>query len=248
MGKVLDFIEKEVARGRRLHFTLLDPDKQSPEETGKLARAAQEAGSDAIMVGGSTGVDLKVTDRCVEGIKKASSLPVILFPGSAAGLTPRADAIFFMSMLNSTKRDFLIGQQVLGAPYVKRMGLEPIPMAYLIVEPGMRAGEVGGAELIPRNDPETAAKYALAAQYLGMRLVYLEAGSGAPQHVPGSMVKRVKEEISIPLIVGGGIRSVDAAQEAFDAGADIVVTGTLVEQVADVERALKPIIDAARRK
>jgi len=248
MGKVLDMIEREVASGRRLHFTLLDPDKQSPEETGKLARAAQDAGSDAIMVGGSTGVDLKVTDRCVEGIKKASSLPVILFPGSAAGLTPRADAIFFMSMLNSTKREFLIGQQTLGAPHVKKMGIEPIPMAYLIVEPGMRAGEVGGAEVIKRDDPETAAKYALAAQYLGMRLVYLEAGSGAPQHVPSAIVKRVKEEISVPLIVGGGIRGVAAARDVLEAGADIVVTGTLVEQVGDVEAALKPIVAAARRK
>jgi phosphoglycerol geranylgeranyltransferase len=242
MGRVLDRILEEVRAGRRLHFTLLDPDKQTPERAGRMARAAQEAGSEAIMVGGSTGVDLRAVDRCVEGIKQASALPVILFPGSAAGLTPRADAIFFMSMLNSTKREFLIGQQVLGAPHVRDMGIEPIPMAYLIVEPGMRAGEVGGAELIRRDDPDTAAAYALAAEYLGMRLVYLEAGSGAPEQVPGRIVRAAKEAITVPIVVGGGIRSVAAAKEVLDGGADIIVTGTLVEQVGDIGDALRPII------
>lgn len=247
MGKVLEFIESEARAGRRLHFTLLDPDKQSPAEAGKMARAAQAAGSRAIMVGGSTGVDLAAVDRCVAGVRSACTLPVILFPGSSAGLTPRADAIFFMSMLNSTKREFIIGQQTLGAPHVKRMGIEPIPMAYLIVEPGMRAGEVGGAEVIRRDDPETAARYALAAQYLGMRLVYLEAGSGAPEPVPASIVRRVKDEISVPLLVGGGIRSAAASREALEAGADVIVTGTLVEQVGDIQGAIAAIVAEAGR-
>ena len=118
-------------------------------------------------------------------------------------------------------------------------GLEPIPMAYLIIEPGETVGWVGDAKPIPRHKPKIAAAYALAGQYLGMRLVYLEAGSGAPSHVPNEMVKIVKSVLDVPLIVGGGIRSYEDAKEVAIAGADIIVTGTAIEKAGSLEEAEK---------
>lgn len=244
-GRVRSYIEREVLRGP-LHFTLLDPDKQSAADAGLMARAAQDAGSHAIMVGGSTGLSNKIVDDTVGAIKKQVNLPVILFPPGAQGISPRADAIFWMSMLNSRSRRFLIEEQRRGAMWVKRLGLEPIPMAYLVVEPGGKVGEVGEADLIKRDDPNTAIEYALAAQYFGMDLVYLEAGSGANDHVPLEMVQAVKSEIDVPLIVGGGIRDVDAARRLIEAGADIIVTGTLIEHVVDVRSTLSEFLDFFR--
>lgn len=238
--KVIDIIDKTLKK-RRMHFTLIDPDKQSAVEAGEMAASVEKAGSDAIMVGGSTGVDFAKVDRTVAEIKSKCRLPVILFPGSAKGLTPKADAIFFMSMLNSRKREFLIGQQVMGSRVVKMMKIEPIPMAYVVVAPGMRVGEVGDAQLIERDDFESAISYALAAQYMGMRLFYLEAGSGAPEPVPPKIVSGVKKETEIPVIVGGGIRTPENAQGLLDAGANIIVTGTLVERADDVARAVGEI-------
>ena len=243
--KVLESIEKTIKK-RRMHFTLVDPDKQSSVEAGEIAAAVESVGSDAIMVGGSTGVDFSKVDQTVAEIKARCKLPVILFPGSAKGLTPKADAIFFMSMLNSRKREFLIGQQVRGARVVKMMRIEPIPMAYVVVAPGMRVGEIGDAQLVERDDFEGAISYALAAQYMGMRLLYLEAGSGAPEPVPAKLVSAVKKEAEIPLIVGGGIRTAEAARDILDAGANIVVTGTLVERTGDVARAVGEITKIVR--
>ncbi len=226
-------------------MTLLDPDKQSAEEAGSLASAAAKAGTDAIMIGGSTGVTQDKVDATVLAIKTAAQVPTILFPASAANLSRHADALYFMSLLNSRDPRLIVGEQRRAAPIVKRWGLETIPMAYLVVEPGMRAGEVGRAEPIPRSEPELAVEYALAAQLLGMKLVYLEAGSGAPEPVPSAMIHAVREALDIPLIVGGGIRTPEAAAAVARAGADIVVTGTVVERSKDGD-ALRRIIQAVK--
>lgn len=229
----------------RLHMTLLDPDKQSAPEAGRLAAEAAKSGTDAIMIGGSTGVTQEKVDATVLAIKGSAKVPTILFPASAANLSRHADALYFMSLLNSRDPRLIVGEQRRAAPVVKAWGLETIPMAYLVVEPGMRAGEVGRAEPIPRSSPQTAVGYALAAQMLGMKLVYLEAGSGAPEPVPGPMIRAVREAIGIPLIVGGGIRTAEAAGEVARAGADIVVTGTIVERAKDGET-LRRIIESVK--
>ncbi len=226
-------------------MTLLDPDKQSADDAGRLAAGAATSGSDAIMIGGSTGVTQDQVDATVLAIKSAVSIPTILFPASAANLSRHADALYFMSLLNSRDPRLIVGEQRRAAPLVKKWGLETIPMAYLVVEPGMRAGEVGRAEPIPRSQPQAAVEYALAAQMLGMRLVYLEAGSGAPEPVPGPMIRAVRQVLDIPLIVGGGIRTPEAAASVARAGADIVVTGTVVEREQDGE-ALRRIIEAVK--
>jgi phosphoglycerol geranylgeranyltransferase len=235
----------ERRRSGRLHMTLLDPDKQSAAETGRLAAQATASGTDALMVGGSTGVTQDKVDGTVLAIKRATNVPVILFPASATNLSRHADALYFMSLLNSRDPRLIVGEQRRAARIVKAWGLETIPMAYLVVEPGMRAGEVGHADPIPRSNPELAVEYALAAELLGMKLVYLEAGSGAPEPVPSSMIEAVRREISVPLVVGGGIRSPEAAGQVARAGADIVVTGTVVEraQGGDI---LRGIIEAVK--
>ena len=229
----------------RLHMTLLDPDKQTAEEAGRLASGAARSGSDAIMIGGSTGVTQEKADAPVLALQSAVSIPTLLFPASAANLSRHADALYFMSLLNSRDPRLIVGEQRRAAPLVKKWGLETIPMAYLVIEPGMRAGEVGRADPILRSKPEEAVEYALAAQMLGMRLVYLEAGSGAPEPVPSEMIRAVRAAIDIPLVVGGGIRTAEAAGAVARAGADVVVTGTVVEREKDGE-ALRRIIEAVK--
>ena len=240
------YLSSIIARDGAAHLTLIDPAKQSPKVAGEIASDAERAGSSGIMVGGSTRAGGKVLDRTVIAVKDSSDLAVILFPASEAGISKHADAIFFMSMLNSRDPYFISGAQMLGATLVKKYRLEVLPMAYLIVEPGGEAGRVGKAELIPRNKSELAAAYALAAKYLGMKLVYLEAGSGAEMPVPVGMVKTVRKFFDGTLIVGGGIRTPKAASERVRAGADIIVTGTMVEKSADRVARIGGIVRAIR--
>lgn len=247
IGRVEERLVQTVINEGAAHLTLIDPDTQSPSEAGRMAAAAAAGGTDAIMVGGSVGACGSILEETVRQIKERTDLPVILFPSSAAGLCQNADAVFFMSLLNSRSTSYIVENQVLGAPLVMRYDLEPLPMAYVIVEPGGTVGWVGDARIIPRKKPEIAAAYALAAKYLGMRMVYLEAGSGAEMPVPLDMVTAVKHVLGDTLlVVGGGIRSGSAAAELVKAGANLIVTGTAVEKsedvtafVLDVTRAIK---------
>jgi phosphoglycerol geranylgeranyltransferase len=243
---IADDIKLKVKEGP-LHFALIDPDKQDPKVAGTLARRSEDAGSSAIMVGGSTLVSQSQVDDTVKAIKDDCSLPVILFPSGAKFLSKYADALFFMSLLNSRNVDYIIREHVKGAPFVKYTGLEPISMGYVIVEPGMTAGKMGQVDLVKRNDIETAVGYALSSQYLGMDFFYLEAGSGAPEAVPDEMIQAVKKNIDIPLCVGGGIRDVKTAKEKALAGADIIVTGTALEQDTNIEKTLGAIIHELKR-
>lgn len=242
--KVLDRIHRLLAEGKA-HMTLIDPDRQSPETSGRLAAQASEAGTDVVMVGGSTGVTQEKTDATILAIKRGCSVPVILFPVGAGSLSPYADAVYFMSLLNSRTTRWIVGEQRRGVRAIRSWGLEAIPMAYLIVEPGMRAGEVGEADPIPRDRPEEAVAWALTGEFLGMRLVYLEAGSGAPEPVPEPMIRAVKDALRVPLVVGGGIRTADVARRVSQAGADIVVTGTVVEREG-AGSTLKEIVQAVK--
>jgi len=229
---------------RKLHFSLIDPDKQSTKCAGSMAKTAEQAGSSAIMVGGSTLTSQKQVDETVKAIKENSNLPVILFPSGAKFLSKYADAVFFMSLLNSRNLDYIIREHVKGAHFVKNSGIEPISMGYVIVEPGMTAGRIGEVDLVKRTDIDDAVGYGLSAQYLGMNFFYLEAGSGAKESVSDDMIKAVKRNINIPLIVGGGIRDVKTAKEKVLAGADIIVTGTTLEREKNLKQTLKDIVQA----
>jgi phosphoglycerol geranylgeranyltransferase len=227
-----------------LHFTLLDPGKSSPEELINLATQTAAAGTDGFLVGGSTDLSLEKVDAAVDVIKETTHLPVILFPTHASSVSGRADAIFFMSLLNSESRQFLIGEQIASARWVKKTGLEPLSMAYLVVEPGMAAGRIGQAQPLPRDNPDLVVSHALAGQYLGMSYIYLEAGSGASQPVPSEIIRAVRDEIDVFQIVGGGIKTPESASEVVRAGADIVVTGTLVETSEKLKEDMSNLIQA----
>lgn len=244
-GSVYDYIVTSLEKGK-LHMTLLDPGKMDAEKIGELADLAEQAGTSAIMLGGSTHLEMESVDRCVRTVKENTSLPIILFPAEAATLSRYADALYFMSMLNSKNVRYIVGEQVMGVPFVKKYGIEPISMGYIIIEPGMEVGRVGEADPISREDPVKAMHYSLLAQYFGMKLVYLEAGSGAHEHIPIEMVELVKKNIDIPLIVGGGIRTPEAAGAIAAAGADIIVTGTVIEESKDLIQTLEPIIEAIK--
>ncbi len=224
------------------HLTLLDPVDVKLEDVPKVLEPLVEAGTDAVMVGGSTAHASQV-EAVVETVREAADVPVILFPNGPEGLAPNADAVLFMSLLNSRSTYYLIEAQVKGAPLVERFGLESIPTGYLIVGGwGTTVSVVGDARVIPFDRVEVIVAYALAAKHLGMKALYLEAGSGAPEPVPPEVVRRVSE-VGMFTIVGGGIRSPETARELVDAGADAIVTGTAVER--DPHRAAE-IVKAVR--
>ncbi len=229
------------------HLTLIDPDAQDPTEASDIADAAAKAGSDAILIGGSVGASGDILDETLRAIKASTDLPTILFPSGVCGLSRYADAVFFMSLLNSRDPNYLITNQMLGAKAVLEYGIEPIPMAYIIIEPGGMVGWVGDARLIPRNKPKLAAAYALAGTFLGMRYVYLEAGSGAAEPVPRGMIGAVRSAGCGTLVVGGGIRDAEAAKAAVSAGADIIVTGTAIEEATDIQTTITEFTDAIKR-
>jgi phosphoglycerol geranylgeranyltransferase len=228
VGRVLDYLHEQLARGP-IHLTLIDPDKSPGEKAARIAQGAVKLGSHAILLGGSTGISPAVMGSAAKSIKKVVKVPTIIFPESPQSLTPEADAVFFMSLLNSRNLDLVIRAHTRAARVVRSMGLEPLPLGYLVIAPGMRVGEVGAVDAVARDDSELAQDYALAAEFLGMRLLYLEAGSGAPSPVPSPLVRAVRSVLSIPLIVGGGIRSGPDARQLLDAGAQLLVTGTVTE-------------------
>lgn len=230
IGKVEKYLLTFIQRHGAAHITLIDPEKVTTASAASTAAAAEKCSTTAIMVGGSTSMSTTHLDHVMKAIKKAVKVPVILFPNNITGISRYADAIWFMSLINSLDPYFLIGAQILGAPIVKKYGLEAIPLGYIIVGEGGTASIVGRAAAIPFEKPELAVAHALAAQYLGMRFVYLEGGSGASKPVPPEMIQMVKSQLSIPLIVGGGIRTGEQARKTVAAGADLVVTGTIIEQ------------------
>ena len=248
-GSVWEYLQEVMKNHGVTHLTLIDPDpqRQKPEQAAQIAHYATKAGSDGIMVGGS--IARLLLDDTVKSIKKKTDKPIILFPGNVNGLSEYADAVFFMSLLNSHNPYFIMGAQVLSAFTIKSLKLEPISMAYLIIDPGAAAGYIGEARLLPRNKPSITAAYALAAQYLGFNLVYLEAGSGADQSVPLAIVKAVKQEINIPVLVGGGIETANQAVDLVNAGADMIVQGTFVERsvMEDGGKALNSIITEIKK-
>lgn len=222
-----------------LHFALIDPDKTPRKNIYDIARVLEEAGTDAILIGGSTGVTEVKLDNLIKELKNQVDLPIILFPGNINGISRYADAILFMSLLNSDDPYFIIGAQMLAAPIVMEYGLEPIPTAYIIVGYGGAAGYVGRARPVPYDKPEIGVAYALAAAMLGMTFIYFEAGSGSPKPVPSKLVETTKKILGNEtfIIVGGGIRTPTKALELAKAGANAIVTGTILEE--DLEKSLK---------
>lgn len=230
-------------KNHKIHMTLIDPDEQTPEEAVLMAKEAQRANSDAIMLGGSI-TDQEVLNLTAKALKENVDLPIILFPGNVTGVSKYADAVLFMSLLNSTNPYWITGAQALAAPSIKKIGLETIPMGYLIIEPGGTVGWVGDAKPVPRNKSDLAVAYSLAAEFFGMRIIYLEAGSGANEPIPLDFIVKVKKLTNLIVIVGGGIRTAEDARKIKEAGADIIITGTVVEETEDTFNKIKELTDA----
>ena len=238
---------KEILKNRKMHLTLIDPDEQTPEEALKIAEAAIRGGTDIILVGGST-VSQNQVDFTCKILKENIQKPIIIFPGNTSSVSKYADAMLYMSFINSTNPYWLVGAQALAAPAVKASGIETLPMAYMVCEPGGTVGFVGQAQLVPRNKPKLPAVYAMSSEFMGMRFFYLEAGSGAEKPIPPKMVAYTKKATTdMVIIVGGGIRDGETAYKAAKAGADLIVTGTIVEETEDVESKINEITTAINK-
>lgn len=244
--KVHEYLTSK-ARREVLHFTLIDPEKTSPTQALRNAEEMEKNGTDAILIGGSTGVTERLLDNIILELKKNINIPIILFPGNISGISKHADAILFMSLLNSDNPYFIVGAQVLGAPIVYKYGLEVLPTAYIIVGYGGAAGYIGHARPIPWDKPEIAVAYALAAYMMGMDYIYFEAGSGSPHIVPPEIIMKTKQLLKdqVFVIAGGGVRSPEDARKLVEAGVNAIVTGTIVEK--DLAKATK-IIEAIKKR
>ena len=245
-GKVESFLNSELKKKKTLLFVLIDSEVSNIESSAKLAKDVEKIGASAILVGGSSATDQIEMAQVVKGIKKGIKIPIVLFPGNVTGVVPDADAILFSSLMNSENPYFITQAQALGAPSVAKFGLEPLPTAYLVIGEGTSAWFVGSARGIPFEKPKIAAAYALAAQFLGMRFVYLEAGSGAKTNVTPKMVQTVRKTFGGFLIVGGGIKDVKTAQSLAKAGADALVIGTFLEKGGSLKK-LQEIAKAIQR-
>ena len=245
-NKVESFLKSELKKKNALLFVLIDSEVSQLKESSKLAKDVEKIGASAILIGGSSATDQIEMAQVVKGIKKGIKIPIILFPGNVTGVVPDADAILFSSLMKSEHPYFITQAQALGAPNVLKFGLEPLPTAYLVIGEGTSAWFIGSARGIPFEKPKIAAAYALAAQFLGMRFVYLEAGSGAKTNVTPDMIQTVRRTFNGFLIVGGGIKDVKTAQSLVRAGADALVIGTFLEKGGSIKK-LQEIAKAIQR-
>jgi phosphoglycerol geranylgeranyltransferase len=210
---------------------LLDPDRVRPQEVRKTVEAINHSGVDAILLGTSMLFNFDL-DKVAKEIKKYTKVPVILFPGSAYQLSPDVDAIFFLSLISGRNPELLIGEQVRAAPLIRKYGIEAIPVGYMLIESTnlTSARFMSNSVPIPRDKPDIAKAHALAGEYLGMKVIYVDAGSGAGASVSEEMISAIKSVTTVPLVVGGGIRTPEEARDKVQAGADFVVVGNALEK------------------
>ncbi len=229
MKKVLEHIKIETRQKRKLLAVLIDPDKMDLKLLSQFIDKVNQSIITHIFVGGST-VDRGMTQKLVSALKPLTHLPLVLFPGDVSQISTAADALLFLSLLSGRNPDYLIGKHVEAASLLKDSALEIIPTAYILIESGKETAVQNVTKTQPLSDISTIVNTAKAGELLGMQLIYLEAGSGAKQPINKKTIALVKATVNCPLIVGGGIRSKDALDKAYIAGADMVVIGTAFEQ------------------
>ena len=229
-------------------LVLFDPDRSPYEEAAEQALRCSEAGVDALLIGTSLLMENRFHDY-VEAVRAAVDIPVIIFPGERAQVTDKADAILFLSLLSGRNPEFIIGEQTRSAPLIKNMGLEAISTAYLLIDSGRITSVefMSNTKPIPSDKPEITLAHAIAAEMFGMKLIYLEAGSGAATTVPDEMIRTVVNGVDIPVMVGGGIRNPETVAAKVDAGASFVVVGNHLEDKAN-HADLKIFVNAAHKK
>jgi phosphoglycerol geranylgeranyltransferase len=234
MTTIYNQILKSKAEGEKLLAILLDPDKIDLDAIPTLAEKINQSPASHIFIGGST-IEHDILDELILIVKRHSELPIILFPGSASQLSDKADGILFLSLISGRNPDYLIEHQVQAVPYLKQTQLEIMSTGYVLIKGGTETAveRVSKTKPLDRTNYEYAKHTAQAGEMLGNKLIYLEAGSGAKKAVPLEMIKEVSNNISIPLIVGGGIIDLQGIQKAYKAGADLVVIGTAFENNLD---------------
>ena len=229
--KILESIEKSTSEGQKLLAVLMDPDKMQVGKVKPFIEKVNATKTNFIFVGGSI-VEEEATEKIVSEIKKFTQLPVIIFPGDVTQITEEAQAILFLSLLSGRNPDYLIGKHVEAVSKLKKTTLEIIPTGYILIENGKQTSveKVSHTKPMSRDHIQRIVHTAKAGEFLGMKLIYLEAGSGALHPVSEEIIKAVKQELNTPLIVGGGIRTIEKLEVAYKSGADIVVIGTAFEE------------------
>ncbi|WP_018618648.1 geranylgeranylglyceryl/heptaprenylglyceryl phosphate synthase [Spirosoma luteum] len=229
--------------GRKALAVLLDPDKIGQRALGDLLDRTTEYPVDFFLVGGSLVTDY-VHKEVIAAIRRQSDTPIILFPGNPLHIESSADAVLFLSLISGRNPEFLIGQHVIAAPLLKRSGLEILPTGYMLVDSGAQTtvSYISGTMPIPHDKPSVAACTAMAGEMLGLKLMYLDAGSGARRAVSTDMIAAVRAAVDLPIIVGGGIRSGEKAYEAFKAGTDMIVVGNGIEEDPDLLPQLSTVV------
>jgi putative glycerol-1-phosphate prenyltransferase len=216
--------------GKKSIALLLDPDKAKGDSLQNILRIAEESNTDYILAGGS--LTFNSIDNLIDAVRELCSIPVILFPGNLLQLTHKADAILLLSLISGRNPELLIGNHVIAAPYLKDVKEKLLSVGYILVSCGTKTSVeyISQTEAIPFDKPEIVVATALAGEMLGLQMIYLEAGSGATNPVPVSIVKAVRENVSIPLAVGGGIKNKKEVKEIFNAGANLIILGNGCEK------------------
>ncbi len=235
--------------GEKKFVVLLDPDKVRMSNVDKVVELAQNAHVDYFFIGGSLIVN-SVLDNTLDTIKKACNIPLILFPGNSFQLSYKADAILFLSLISGRNSELLIGKHVITAPYLKVSPLEIMPTGYILVDGGIptTVSYISNTQPIPYTKDDVAMCTAMAGEMLGLKLIYMDAGSGANNSISPSMIEAVSSTIDIPLIVGGGIKTPKEAEEKALAGADVIVVGNAIESDPDLITEIAAAVHGASGK
>ena len=223
-------LQKSIVSGKKHFAVLIDPDKYNLAALKRVVKIATKSGADYFFFGGSL-LTKDNQDQFILTIRELSKIPVILFPGNSLQLNAHADGILLLSLISGRNPDMLIGRHVISAPFLKSSGLEILPTGYMLIESGRMTTVtyMSNTTPIPSNKDEIAVCTAMAGEMLGLKLIYMDAGSGAEHPVPGSMIRKVKAAVKAPLIIGGGITTPELAKKAWDSGADVVVIGNAIE-------------------
>jgi phosphoglycerol geranylgeranyltransferase len=251
IGKTERYIKDRINKEGAMLFTLIDPcDHPSPEKAAKAAAESVDAGADLVLVGGSIGAQGALLDDTIVQTKEQISVPLVIFPGNISTVSGHADAIYFMSLLNSRNTYWVSMAQALAAPVIKKIGLEPLPVGYIVVEPGGTVGWVGDANVVPRHKPNIAVSLALGGEFSGCRFIITDVGSASqPGPVPYEMVRQVRGVLDpeIPYICAGGIRTAEQAGKIIKNGADAIHIGTALEKTKNVKTTIGGIAKAVKK-
>jgi putative glycerol-1-phosphate prenyltransferase len=246
-GKIYQDLCARKKNGKTGFAVLVDPDKVAPSDMPYLAELCNDAGVDYILMGGSLVMAHQI-DTCIQRFKAESDIPVILFPGSPAQVTPYADALLFLSLISGRNADLLIGQHVVSAPMIKASGLEVISTGYIVVDGGVQTtvSYMSHSAPLPANKPDIALCTAWAGELQGKHIIYMDAGSGAKNPISEEMIHKVSSHIAIPLFVGGGIHTPEKVYANCKAGANIVVVGNAIERDPNLIKELASAAKEAR--